>query len=509
MEGSTTQEAKPAELSANCFTCFRRPQDALSITKDHNVSDLLMKHFWFQLQDFNDDQIICHSCWDQLKCFHSFYCLVQHNYELLKNPATVRIKQEPSELEVSSHLVEVELKSFPPSEAEEFKPECISDDEQATDCSIKSEPLADSSSEKSPTISAAAKPKRKYTRRKNVEERKQPKPINYQIKTAEQLAEEDEIIRTHVRYICETCGTDCPSFNNFLKHVMDHHGAKGFIVCCGRRYYKKVRLLEHVQQLENPELFKCDICFKSFINSLGIRRHKQEMHLPDELRIYGCERCPKRFAKQSQLAAHLKGHENLDNATAKCEVCGKTFPSEALLKTHVKIRHTRPTDFICDVCAKGFYSKAEFLRHKKQHDLSPAELRVQCDVCQQWLKNRVSWRKHYIRHSQGPTTCDLCGHVSPNKSALAGHKRHRHRESIHTCQECGKEFRRAINLREHMASHTGEALYSCSFCERTFNSNANMFSHRKKMHPQEWLEMKSAQRVAHQGVSAVGGSKAE
>lgn len=44
--------------------------------------------------------------------------------------------------------------------------------------------------------------------------------------------------------------------------------------------------------------------------------------------------------------------------------------------------------------------------------------------------------------------------------------------------------------KEHMASHTGEVLYSCDFCDRTFNSHANRASHRKRMHPKEWLEDK-------------------
>lgn len=77
------------------------------------------------------------------------------------------------------------------------------------------------------------------------------------------------------------------------------------------------------------------------------------------------------------------------------------------------------------------------------NELTPVELRVQCDICQQWLKNQVSFRKHYNRHQ----------HVSPNKAALNGYKRHRRREpKQHIYQECGKEFRKALTLREHMVS---------------------------------------------------------
>ncbi|XP_055523278.1 transcription factor grauzone-like [Wyeomyia smithii] len=499
MDQFSDRENPPESESSACFTCFRLSQDQLCILNNTamgaNIADLLIKYFWFQRADFRQDHKICRHCWKQLSDFDCFYQEVQRNYDQLQ---FVGIKQEPVEksgVSVNTQdLVGVEVDVS--LAANQFKQECQSEDEN----DLKSERTLESEdSTEQEELKLSAKPKRKYTKRNSSDTPKKPKATNYQVKSAEQLAKEDEIIKTHVQYLCEICGINCSTFTQYLKHASEKHGPTGFIVCCGKRYFKKVRLLEHVQQLENPNRFKCDICFKSFISNLGIRRHKQEMHLPDELRVYRCERCPKRFAREKQLQAHLRGHETLDNATAKCHVCEKVFPTEALLKTHVKIRHTRPTDFICDVCAKGFYSKTEFLRHKQSHELSPAELRVQCDICQQWLKNQISWRKHYIRHQQGPATCDLCGHVSPNKAALSGHKRHRHRDAgQHICQECGKEFRKALTLREHMASHTGEALYSCSFCERTFNSNANMFTHRKKMHPREWLALKNAQ----QGVIA-------
>ncbi|XP_055626310.1 transcription factor grauzone-like [Toxorhynchites rutilus septentrionalis] len=485
--------------SKDCFTCFRNSENYLFILDTtQGIAELLVQHFWFQPEDFNEEQILCHSCWNQLDSFHRFFADVQQNH--LRKSSVSDIKQE---------FIDVEL---PPQEPEitlEIKQEYSDNDEDGSSGEeFNPKPAEDSLTSESDTGSgqAAIKPKRKYVRREKLEESDAKQERIYHAKTAEQLAEEDAIIQTHVKYICDNCGINCPTFATFQKHVQDEHGTKGFIVCCGQRYHKKVHLLEHVQKLEDPDKFKCDICHKSFVNSHGVQRHKQEIHLPDELKIYHCDRCPKKFAKETQLAFHLKGHVNLDNATAKCELCEKIFPTEPLLKTHVKIRHTRPTDFICDVCAKGFYSKAEFLRHKKEHELSPAELRVQCDVCLQWLKNRVSWRKHYRRHNQGPAACNLCDHISPNRTALAGHKRHRHSDTAisHVCKECGKEFKRAISLKEHMASHTGEALYSCTFCSRTFNSNANMFSHRKKMHPQEWLEQKNAQKAAQQGVPRNG-----
>ncbi|EAT39665.1 AAEL008545-PA [Aedes aegypti] len=498
-----------------CFTCLRRSDDCLHIASGDDpesqpILELLLKHFWFKPADFSDsERLLCRVCWNRVDEFHQFYLEVEQNHCGISLGPSGVVKDEtenedmdvlpPAEVVVKiEHLEEDQ-------EGEDEEEDDGSDDDYQPDRDSENDLSEEQPEDDVPALVDGIKPKRKYTKRIKKEEQEAKPKATYQVKDAKQLAEEDEIIKGHVQYICEACGINCVAFTEFQKHARSAHRLKGTIVCCGTRFSKKARLLEHVQRLQDPHRFRCDICNKSFVNNRGIRRHKEEMHVPDELRIYGCDRCPKRFTKKSQLAYHLKGHVNLDNETAKCPHCERTFQTESQLKVHIKIRHTRPTDFICDVCAKGFYSKTEFQRHKKQHEMRPEELRVQCDICQVWLKNALCWRKHYRRHNQGPTACDICGHISPNPTALASHKRHRHRtERQHTCQECGKQFKRPLGLREHMASHTGEALYSCSFCDKTFNSNANMFSHRKKMHPKEWLEQKRSQLEAQRGVAPGG-----
>lgn len=43
-----------------------------------------------------------------------------------------------------------------------------------------------------------------------------------------------------------------------------------------------------------------------------------------------------------------------------------------------------------------------------------------------------------------------------------------------------------------MAVHTGQPLYSCCFCPLTFKSHANLYTHKKRLHRNEWVP-KSAQ----------------
>lgn len=45
-----------------------------------------------------------------------------------------------------------------------------------------------------------------------------------------------------------------------------------------------------------------------------------------------------------------------------------------------------------------------------------------------------------------------------------------------------------------MAVHTGQPLYSCCFCPQTFKSHANMHTHKKRLHPNEWVPKNSQPR---------------
>lgn len=298
-----------------CFACFSISDKTLPILNgetEFSIISLFEKHFWFQSEDFQENQVICPSCWNQLESFHRFYLLVEQNHRIKSERRHSPERTDECQVlpPVEVKLEELDLSSEPDdSSDEEFKPD---DDQSAEEAEVKRE---------------EPRKKRKYTKRKKPGEPPAPKKRGkYKIKNAEQLAEEDELIKTHVQYNCEFCMQDCQSFTAYQRHVLDEHGTdKAYLVCCGKKYFKKKALLEHVQRLKNPDLFQCDICKKSFVNSYGKQKHMEDLHVPDELKNFACNRCPKRFMKESQLAYHLKGHENLDKEVAKCHICDKRY----------------------------------------------------------------------------------------------------------------------------------------------------------------------------------------
>lgn len=486
------------ELSKCCLTCSRKPLNFYEISSAENsklnIREILSQHFWFQQDDLQSD-IICKVCWEKTSEFHEFYLEVEklHNrIDPVPLPVFVKEEDEFENPDEKSKLTMEDIKVEPIVDVIEELPEQDSDlDEESSDTADDQSDYKPEPEEEMP------RKKRKYTRRSPGErakkERKEPYP--YAPKSTEEREEEDKFIRQHVRYLCEDCNLEFEQFHVFQRHSLQTHKKEGFVTCCGIRHRKRSVLLQHVQHALNPDAFKCEICFKTYKNRFGYNRHKKESHATEDERAFKCYRCPKSFIKEGALKRHLADHETLDNGTAKCETCGKCFSNINILKNHVKYRHIKQTEFICDVCSKGFYMRSAFTTHRKTHEVPAEQLRKQCPICCKWCKNHDYWRVHVRRHkNEGELSCDVCGHVSPNLMALKAHKSRMHSgPRIFPCTLCGKEYARAITLKEHVAAaHTGDVLYKCPHCVKTFNSSANMHSHRKKMHPKEWLEQRLA-----------------
>lgn len=70
-------------------------------------------------------------------------------------------------------------------------------------------------------------------------------------------SEEDEKIRTWCNLYCTRC---CQTFGNFpdvQSHYRTVHQENGYVMCCGRKYFRRIHLLDHIFKHINPDAFKC------------------------------------------------------------------------------------------------------------------------------------------------------------------------------------------------------------------------------------------------------------
>uniref|UniRef100_A0A8C5V5S7 Zinc finger protein 396 n=1 Tax=Microcebus murinus TaxID=30608 RepID=A0A8C5V5S7_MICMU len=77
-------------------------------------------------------------------------------------------------------------------------------------------------------------------------------------------------------------------------------------------------------------------------------------------------------------------------------------------------------------------------------------------------------------------TCDECGRIFSQSSALILHWRIHSGERPYACDECAKAFSQSAILIQHRRIHTGEKPYKCHECGKAFSQSSNLFKHRKR-----------------------------
>lgn len=94
-------------------------------------------------------------------------------------------------------------------------------------------------------------------------------PPRKALKTAGEIAEQDEIIRRFCTLICEKCDYVGKNYYQLEKHYKTEHDTRGYAVCCGRKFCKKRRLFEHCQRHINPDMFRCEVSFTATCAMIG------------------------------------------------------------------------------------------------------------------------------------------------------------------------------------------------------------------------------------------------
>ncbi|KNC32011.1 Transcription factor grauzone [Lucilia cuprina] len=289
---------------------------------------------------------------------------------------------------------------------------------------------------------------------------------------------------------CCICNVTLEDFRAVKQHYRNEHNTKGYTMCCGKKYFKRCLLIDHLRVHKDPNYFKCTECAKVFATRRGLEMHL-EIHQTRE-RKFNCDECGKSYFKLHVFERHKLSHVPESERHYNCSQCDKKFASDYLRRQHEDLTHEKKYDKICDICGKSFRHRFSFARHMEEHDGTTPTL-VSCEICGAKLTNKYGLRRHmkmrHLEENMQEQICPYCSRVSPNLNAHRMHIKYNHTmQRKHACHLCEKAFRRPLELKEHLSTHTGEALYTCPHCPRTFISNANMHKHRKIAHRQEWEE---------------------
>ncbi|GAB0099037.1 hypothetical protein DMENIID0001_148570 [Sergentomyia squamirostris] len=202
------------------------------------------------------------------------------------------------------------------------------------------------------------------------------------------------------------------------------------------------------------DVFKCDLCIKSFESQKGLRVHKKR-HFAASGRFV-CLLCPqKEFQTMRGLVRHSNGfvHPH-DGALFKCKVCKKSLSSKYAVVNHSSVCGK----FKCNVCDKGFTSKALMESHRKK-------LHYGNDM------------EKLLKAKQKPLICYYCGKNFSEQTLLDEHVNEHRSKGKNYCTKCNKSFQYITQFERHPCRNTA-GMYTCNYCSWGFADDESLQIHR-------------------------------
>lgn len=132
---------------------------------------------------------------------------------------------------------------------------------------------------------------------------------------------QDRHIREYFQMHCDHCSQRFEVLRDAIEHYRSEHGRRGYLKCCGKRFFNRTMMLDHLRQHSDPRAFLCAPCDRT-------------------------------YCSQAALDLHLATHDQLAERPFVCVVCGVAFLKQFQMRNHQRAKHyvSSGKEYGCDIC---------------------------------------------------------------------------------------------------------------------------------------------------------------
>ncbi|KAK4879493.1 hypothetical protein RN001_007639 [Aquatica leii] len=201
-------------------------------------------------------------------------------------------------------------------------------------------------------------------------------------------------------YSCdwEDCGSILTDIVEFHEHIKLHVNSNPkyckddeVIPClwigCNYKFPSMYKLSDHLRTHTKEKVVACPSCGSMFATKTKFYDHRKRQ-LPIEAQSYQCSQCSKLFPTERLLRDHMRSHIN----HYKCTLCDMTCPKPSALATHIRYRHLEERPLKCNICKLKCISKQCLEAHLITH--CPEKL-IACEECDFRCRSLYTLDKHY------------------------------------------------------------------------------------------------------------------
>lgn len=209
-----------------------------------------------QLQIVDKDENcakMCSRCWTVTKEFNNFYLEVQQqwNRKSFKSDAIkMEVSIEPNDISLNFYEYETEATDKLVSGIQKLEDEIF----QGENRNFSSD---DSHTESSEPEYKPTRVKRtaKVYKKSSPKLPKKTTAIDHNQKKLNMDAE-NQTIREYFKMNCDVCNEHFENFLDIKTHFRQKHKSTGYLTCCGKRFFRRGGLLDHISRHVNPNKFK-------------------------------------------------------------------------------------------------------------------------------------------------------------------------------------------------------------------------------------------------------------